>query len=261
MTDPIVLFGGTFDPPHYGHIKPLLALAELMSLSKVLLMPNKIPAHKAQPIANESQRLEMLELVAQQHSIFEIERCELDNQEVSYTANTIKRLQKSPDEQKCVFVMGTDSWLTISSWFDSSWLVKHVHFIVLSRPSLSSNKQTKAQLHARLELIAQSLNIIHFRVSTSNRDQVSLCKAAWANTKSSVTFCDLAEYAISSTHIRSVFNHGKHLASLNDDIKGHETAWCAHESSKPDSLSYLVPPYIERYIIENKLYGQISGEG
>ncbi len=55
------LFGGTFDPVHYGHLKPVETLANLIGLSQVIIMPNNVPPHR-QPEASSAQRKYMLEL-------------------------------------------------------------------------------------------------------------------------------------------------------------------------------------------------------
>ena len=56
------LFGGTFDPVHYGHLKPVEILANLIGLSRVIIMPNNVPPHRAQPEASGEQRKRMVEL-------------------------------------------------------------------------------------------------------------------------------------------------------------------------------------------------------
>lgn len=56
------LFGGTFDPVHYGHLKPVETLANLIGLSRVIIMPNNVPPHRPQPEASSAQRKYMLEL-------------------------------------------------------------------------------------------------------------------------------------------------------------------------------------------------------
>lgn len=56
------LFGGTFDPIHYGHLKPVTAMAQEVGLQNVTLLPNHVPPHRPQPEANAQQRLTMVEL-------------------------------------------------------------------------------------------------------------------------------------------------------------------------------------------------------
>lgn len=58
------LFGGTFDPIHYGHLRPVEALAAEVGLNRVTLLPNHVPPHRPQPEANAQQRLKMVELLS-----------------------------------------------------------------------------------------------------------------------------------------------------------------------------------------------------
>ncbi len=60
MTALKAMYGGTFDPVHYGHLKPVEILANLIGLSKVIIMPNNVPPHRPQPEATSAQRKRML---------------------------------------------------------------------------------------------------------------------------------------------------------------------------------------------------------
>lgn len=64
------LFGGTFDPVHYGHLKPVETLANLIGLSRVIIMPNNVPPHRPQPEASSAQRKYMLELAIADKPLF-----------------------------------------------------------------------------------------------------------------------------------------------------------------------------------------------
>lgn len=64
------LFGGTFDPVHYGHLIPVETLANLIALSRVIIMPNNVPPHRPQPEATSVQRKEMLALAISDKPLF-----------------------------------------------------------------------------------------------------------------------------------------------------------------------------------------------
>lgn len=64
------LFGGTFDPVHYGHLKPVETLANLIGLTRVTIIPNNVPPHRPQPEANSAQRKHMLELAIADKPLF-----------------------------------------------------------------------------------------------------------------------------------------------------------------------------------------------
>lgn len=84
------LFGGTFDPVHYGHLKPVETLANLIGLSRVIVMPNNVPPHRPQPEATSAQRKTMLELAIADKPLFILDERELQHDTPSYTAQTLK---------------------------------------------------------------------------------------------------------------------------------------------------------------------------
>ena len=84
------LFGGTFDPVHYGHLKPVETLANLIGLTRVTIIPNNVPPHRPQPEANSMQRKHMLELAIADKPLFTLDERELKAQcpLLLYCANT-----------------------------------------------------------------------------------------------------------------------------------------------------------------------------
>lgn len=93
------LFGGTFDPVHYGHLKPVETLANLIGLTRVTIIPNNVPPHRPQPEANSVQRKHMLELAIADKPLFTLDERELKRNAPSYTAQTLKewRQEQWPD--------------------------------------------------------------------------------------------------------------------------------------------------------------------
>lgn len=71
------LYGGTFDPVHYGHLKPVEILANLIGLQRVTIMPNNVPPHRPQPEATSEQRKEMLTLAIADKPLFRLDEREL----------------------------------------------------------------------------------------------------------------------------------------------------------------------------------------
>lgn len=137
------LFGGTFDPIHYGHLNTVLAVAKDFNLSKVYFMPNNIPPHKAVPITTASQRLDMLKLAIQDKPLFDIERYELNQKRSSYTIETLKVWRTThSDNQSLVFIIGEDSLITLTYWQDWQDLLNYCHLIVCPRPGLSKAMYT-----------------------------------------------------------------------------------------------------------------------
>ena len=84
------LFGGTFDPIHYGHLRPVEALAAEVGLNRVTLLPNHVPPHRPQPEANAQQRLKMVELAIADNPLFAVDDRELHRTTPSYTIETLE---------------------------------------------------------------------------------------------------------------------------------------------------------------------------
>ncbi len=129
------LFGGTFDPVHYGHLKPVETLANLIGLSRVIVMPNNVPPHRPQPEATSEQRKTMLELAIADKPLFILDERELKHDTPSYTAQTLKawREEQGPDAP-LAFIIGQDSLLTFPTWHDYETILDNTHLIVCRRP-------------------------------------------------------------------------------------------------------------------------------
>lgn len=87
------LFGGTFDPIHYGHLKPAEALAQLTGLEKVTLLPNNVPPHRPQPEATSVQRVAMVKLAISGNPLFDLDLREMQRDTPSYTIDTLAALR------------------------------------------------------------------------------------------------------------------------------------------------------------------------
>ncbi|CRK85981.1 Nicotinate-nucleotide adenylyltransferase [Candidatus Providencia siddallii] len=140
----LVFFGGTFDPIHYGHIHLLESLAKQIKLKKIFLLPNNIPPHKKQPIANPNQRLEMIKLAIQAKPLFEINTQEFEKNTISYTIDTIKSLRyQFGKHQPIAFVLGQDALLSINTWNNWDKLLENCHLVVCPRFGYTRNFYTK----------------------------------------------------------------------------------------------------------------------
>ncbi len=134
------LFGGTFDPIHYGHLHPVEALAKQVGLQKVILLPNHVPPHRPQPEANPIQRLEMVRLAIQDNPLFTIDIRELERNTPSYTLDTLIALrQEMGSQQPLAFIIGQDSLLSINLWYGWNKLLDNCHLLVCSRPGYAAD--------------------------------------------------------------------------------------------------------------------------
>ncbi len=92
------MYGGTFDPVHYGHLKPVEILANLIGLQRVIIMPNNVPPHRPQPEATSEQRKAMLALAIADKPLFTLDERELRRDTPSWTSQTLRewRAEQGP---------------------------------------------------------------------------------------------------------------------------------------------------------------------
>lgn len=142
------LFGGTFDPVHYGHIIPITEAAKALNIDSVTLIPCHIPPHKGLPQGTNKDRVNMLELVCQDHPLFKIDTRELLSSTKSYTYSTLVALKQQYPQQHLCFFIGMDSLLSFTHWFRWSEILGLSHLVVCQRPQ----KSTKAVLSVPSQL-------------------------------------------------------------------------------------------------------------
>ena len=110
------IFGGTFDPVHYGHIRLAETAYNELSLDKVIFMPAYIPPHKADNIVSDwEHRVNMLKLAISDIPYFNISFLEKELQGRSYTARTLSILKEK--YEALVFIMGADSFMNLDGWY------------------------------------------------------------------------------------------------------------------------------------------------
>ena len=117
----IGVYGGTFNPPHLGHVTAARAVFELLKLDLLLLVPDGQPPHKMLPPGSPTpeQRLEMTRLAGEQLGLGERVRTldlELKREGRSYTAETLRQLHQQYPENELWLLMGTDMFLTLQAW-------------------------------------------------------------------------------------------------------------------------------------------------
>ena len=139
----LAFFGGTFDPIHYGHLKPVTSLAEQAGLDQVILLPNNVPPHRPQPEASSLQRLHMVELAVEGNPLFTVDSRELDVDTPSYTLETLATLRKEHgDDCPLAFIIGQDSLLTLHKWHRWESLLDFCHLVVMARPGYQEQLDT-----------------------------------------------------------------------------------------------------------------------
>jgi nicotinate-nucleotide adenylyltransferase len=185
----IGILGGTFDPPHLGHTIPVSAAAEQAQLDQVWLMPAFIPPHKSRTdIADPFHRAAMIALAIQNYPSFRLSTYELTLGRMSYTVETIQQLKKNlPKEDTLHFIIGTDSFLEIDTWYEYQNLIQLCDFIIINRGT------GEKELNEKLEYLETALQ-------TQVRNKFFFAKTAYL--------------PISSTEIRAAASRRESLSGL-----------------------------------------------
>jgi nicotinate-nucleotide adenylyltransferase len=135
------IFGGTFDPPHIGHLILAGEAISQLKLTRLLWVLTPIPPHKLnQPITPVERRLDMLNFLIMANQDFELSRVEMDRPGPHYAADTLQILAKQYPTAALVFLMGGDSLRDLPTWHLAPDLVAACHEIgVMRRPGDSIN--------------------------------------------------------------------------------------------------------------------------
>jgi nicotinate-nucleotide adenylyltransferase len=188
----IGIIGGTFDPPHYGHLIPVDTATKEVNLDQVWYMPAYIPPHKVNDrVTDPYHRTAMLALAIQHNPKYRLFPYELKRGKVSYTVYTIREIkQLLPPQVEIHFIIGTDSFLEIDTWHQYENLIQLCDFIIINRGTGQSD------LNEKLKYLATALQ---------------------SNLNDKFHFVSNEVFPISSTEIRAAAAEGKSLKGLVPD--------------------------------------------
>lgn len=213
--NPIGIFGGTFDPIHFGHLRLAEEMAEALCLASVRFIPAGTPPHRTRPRTDAHLRLEMVRLAIAGNPHFVLDDREVGLPRLSYTVETLTslRAEVGPDQPLCL-LLGADAFLGLTSWHRWQDLFTLAHIAVAHRPGFPQSTWKDAMPEAlRAEL---ERHMAHAQDMTS-------CAAGLIVTRP-ITALD-----ISATHIRDTLRAAR-------------------------SPRYLLPNAVLDYIQSNHLY-------
>jgi len=210
-----VIFGGTFDPVHIGHLRMANELATALSVAEVSLMPCYQAVHKQGVGASSQHRLNMLALAAERDSAIILDDRENRRTKESYTINSLRELRQEYGSESLCLAMGTDSAQTLPSWFQVEAFSKLAHIIVISRPGTQYSQAAEHALVSQLETLGF--------IQTESLNELKEIPAG------KFMLVKLSALDISSTYIRNRIKQGL-------------------------SIRYLVTDAVRDYICDNALY-------
>lgn len=162
------VLGGTFDPPHAGHLLAASDACEALALDTVLFVPAKVPPYKSRTVqASPEQRLKMLELTLGNDPRFEASRLELDRDGLSFTVDTLGTLAKETPGVSLFLLIGEDLATQIASWRDAARIADLATIVVLVR----ATPATQSALESTLPMTKLATRRIELS-STEIRDRV-----------------------------------------------------------------------------------------
>ena len=130
----IGILGGTYNPPHTGHLHAAVAAKEELGLDRLILLPSFIPPHKEMPenTPDATARLEMTRLAAEEIGA-EVSDLEITRGGTSYTADTLAEFRKTYPNDTLWFIVGTDMFLTLQNWVRPQEIFSHARIAVVLR--------------------------------------------------------------------------------------------------------------------------------
>lgn len=212
----IAVLGGTFNPPHKGHILPALQAIKELGVTRLGLMPCKIPPHKSVAGISEQHRVNMITAVCSQSDVLYPELIELSLPSPSYTVRTLRELRREYPNSPLYFLIGYDSLYNLASWYEWQQLTDYCHLVVMKRNSdeLKLSPMLNEFVDARREHSPETLS---------------------QRTHGNIYFANTALQPVSSTEIR-------------------DSVYDAGASVRPAMVEQWLEPAVIDYIYENKLY-------
>lgn len=140
----IGILGGTFNPIHNGHLLMAEYVREAMELEQVWIMPSGRPPHKHHPVlVTDEERCEMIKLAIQGNEAFVFSDMEMTRQGTTYTADTLEQLKETYPEHEFYFIMGADSFVELSTWYQPEKIFSLAEIVVVNRQGTTRHQFTE----------------------------------------------------------------------------------------------------------------------
>ncbi len=135
---PIGIFGGMFDPIHYGHLRTALELKTVLGLDAVHFVPCANPPHRGDSMADGRLRLRMVEAAIDDEEGFVADARELERSGLSYTVDTLASFRAEFPQRPLCVLLGMDAFLGLPRWHRWSDVLNLAHVVVAHRPGWSA---------------------------------------------------------------------------------------------------------------------------
>ena len=150
------MLGGTFDPPHTGHLLAASDACDHLQLDRLVFIPAaQQPLKRHQESTPPEHRLRMLELMAEGDARFEVDGIEVERSGLSFTVDTLAEYARRFPDSERFFLLGADAFALLDKWRDAKRVVSLAHFVVMTRAGQDAptGEVTRAQVTSRVRAI------------------------------------------------------------------------------------------------------------
>ena len=131
---PIGIFGGTFDPIHYGHLRTAFEMLQALQFAEIRFFPSGDPPHRGETFADAAARAEMVRVAIQEQAGFTIDNRELSREGPSFTIDTLTEVRAEFVDRSLALIVGMDAFLGLTSWHRWGDILGLAHIVVAHRP-------------------------------------------------------------------------------------------------------------------------------
>jgi len=139
--NPLGIFGGTFDPIHYGHLRTAFELLQAVPLAEVRFVPAGNPPHRAAPRCHARDRLAMVQAAVADQPGFTVDAGELARDGPYYTVITLRELRAEDPARSLCLIVGMDAFLGLPTWHEWRAILDLAHLVVAHRPGWTAPRQ------------------------------------------------------------------------------------------------------------------------
>ncbi|HIG44372.1 MAG: nicotinate-nucleotide adenylyltransferase [bacterium] len=131
----LAIYGGTFDPVHFGHLRSAVEVYQALQVSQLKLIPASVPPHRKMPSTTREQRLHMLQLATKDLEYLQIDEREIRREGKSFTVDTLASFRDEIGPAVPLsLVLGADAYVLLNEWYAWESLAELAHLVILERP-------------------------------------------------------------------------------------------------------------------------------
>lgn len=225
----IVIYGGTFDPVHNGHINTAINVQKQFHFEKFIFLPCKRPLLKKDALASEEQRVAMLRLALGEQNKsyhFTIDSAEIDRVSPSYMVHTLEDFRQFYGKEVSItLLLGADTFLQLPQWYEWQKILVLANLLVIERPGVNSF------------LSHREINTLPYHLEKLPSSLAQLLTTHWA---------DNPKALLKSPHgLIYCFNAGNFPIS---------STWCRQQLQAGNLIKNYIPNAVMNYIKQYKLY-------